>query len=195
MGIGLEVARYDIVKNAILPTLKIKLRSKNQNEKYVYFSSAMCEVRFGKALSGFADLPLVAKVPTHINYWVKGYSDYEFEFDLTLTQEILYKLDKLINSQQDVYFVIKADVQFFYTDQTSKIEQATHDGGECVLDVKMSDWARIAYDWGKEMALMPISPKLFERIHELMRNSKYFKGTDDVIDELLNRYAKQELEQ
>ncbi len=58
----------------------------------------------------------------------------------------------------------------------------------------MSDWAKIAYDWGKEAALMPISPKLYERIKELMRNSKYFTGTDDVIEELLNRYTKQELE-
>jgi hypothetical protein len=187
----LQVARYDL-KKSVLPAIEVRLRSQNQTDKRAFYTAAKCEIYLGRDFS--ANSLLVMKLPAPINEHVHPGNHFEFRFDLIFSQELLYRLDKLVNFQQDVIFTLNCYLQALYLSQESpyRLESAAWQQASCLLEIKMSDWARIAYDWGREMVLVPMLPKTHGRIKEVMANSRYLRSVDEVFAELLNRYAKEE---
>jgi len=190
MSLGFEVAGYEIRDNALLPSVRVRLRVTNQTSKVFVAGVIICAIHFGKIRN--LKLPYITTATSLSNAYVGIGNSFDVQIDILFTQEILYRLDKLIVSSEDVRLMLYPDVQIFYVDQQSKIEQVAHYAGECNFEIKMSDWAKIAYEWGKEMVLVPMSPKIFEKVKELLKTNRHLKSPADVIDELLNLYTKQQ---
>lgn len=192
MSVATEVANYKI-KPAILPSIEVTLRIKNLTGRPAYFASGTHDVYFGNNTS-HDNLPFVIRVPSIIGQNAQPNADFRIYLDITFSAEILYRLQKLIPIGQDVIFSIWSNYQILNKDNNERIVEGTWANDTCVLEIANSNWVKISYDWSKEAALMPIAPKLYDKLKELARTGKYMGGTDDIIDEMINRYTKQELE-
>ncbi len=189
MGMPLDVARYRI-KNAILPTIEVQLRTKNQQEKNMHYSAAVCEVYFGKEIPlNHNNSPYITSVPVVIGKWVRGHEELEFWFDLPFSQEILFLLSKRVASGDDAQFIIQTNVTLYHLDQSNKVEHASSDVGQCVLEVKMSDWLRLSAVWGRDMTLVPMLPKTHEKLLDALKLNKHLKSVDELVDELLTLHG------
>ena len=123
--------------------------------------------------------------------WVNVGNSFEVQANIVFTQETLYKLDKLISLQEDLRLNLHAQVQIFNLDQQNKIEQTSTERSICNFEIKTSDWAKIAYEWGKEIVLVPMSPNTYERIREILKTSKRLKNIDEAINELMETHSNQ----
>ncbi len=190
MTLVFEVIRYKIITNALLPTVRVRLRVTNQTGKQFNAGVVICDVSLGNVKSQVTDPPYITNSVSMSNAWVNVGNSFEVQFNILFSQEILHRLDKLIAPQEDVRLNLHSYVQIFYLDQQSRIEQTTSDTGLCNFEIKMSDWVKIAYDWGKEMVLVPMSPETHERIKELLKTNKHLKNIDELMNELINLHAK-----
>jgi hypothetical protein len=190
MPLQIEVVNYAI-KNAILPTVDVTLRAKTEIGKNSFYSNAFCDVYFGKETQNIATAPFIERIPAPINQYASASGEVRFAVPLTFSGEVLFNLEKHIPVGQDVYFILDTTITILERDQNGLFNIGTWGCDQTVLEIAASKWAKIGYDWGKEMALMPIGPKLYERIKDLSRTGKYVGGTDDFLDELLSRYTKE----
>lgn len=186
MTVNLEVAEYKI-QNAILPTFEIRLRANYEHSRPAYFGPALCEVHYGEEIG---KAQFVTSSSAMIAQNVRPGTGFNFRLYLTFSNEMLLKIDKLRSPQDDAHFLLWAKMPVIYTDQTGDITGFEHN--TCRLDIAMSNWVKIAFDWGKDLALMPIDPKLYERLQEISRDHKYLKSPNEVVDELVKRFDKQE---
>jgi hypothetical protein len=185
MTVNIEVAEYKI-QDAVLPTFDVRVRVRYEHSRQAYFGLALCEIYYGKAIGNARYL---TSSPTTIARNVRPNTDFDFRFYLTFSQEMLRAIDKQRSPQDDAHFVIWTRMPVIFTDQAGDIAGFEH--AHCNFDIAMSNWVKIAFDWAKDMALMPIDPKLYERLQEIARDHKYLKSPNEVIDELVNRFDKQ----
>ena len=191
MALLFEVAHYKIITSALLPMVRIRLRVANETGKQFSAGMIVCDVYLGKSKSQIADLPYLTTSVSTSNVWVSSGTSFEVQLNIAFSQEILYRLDKIIESQDDVRLNLHPHVQIFYLDQQGKIEQTASDTGICNFEIKMSDWAKIAYDWGKDMVLVPMSPETHETIKELLKTNKHLKNIDELMKELMEIHSNQ----
>ena len=191
MALLFEVAHYKIITSALLPMVRIRLRVTNETGKQFSAGMIVCDVYLGKSKSQIADLPYLTTSVSTSNVWVSSGNSFEVQLNIAFSQEILYRLDKIIESQDDVRLNLHPHVQIFYLDQQGKIEQTASDTGICNFEIKMSDWAKIAYDWGKDMVLVPMSPETHETIKELLKTNKHLKNIDELMKELMEIHSNQ----
>ncbi len=192
MGFACEVAGYSIETNALLPTVNVRLRITNPVGSSAIAVATVCNVYFGKTMSHFQNQQFITTFTAIHSYWVNPNTNTAFEvvIRITFTQEMLYMIEKLKAPQEDLYLTLVPHALFFPIDQQNRTERPNSDSGLCQLDIKMSDWAKIAYEWGKEMTLVPMSPKTHERIKELLKTQKHLRSIDDVINELIDLHTK-----
>ncbi|NMJ86377.1 MAG: hypothetical protein EX285_00785 [Thaumarchaeota archaeon] len=191
MGVLFEVIRYKIITNSLLPMVRVRLRVTNDTGTLFRAGVVICDVYLGKSESQGGDLPYITSSLSVSDDWVNVGNSFEVQANIVFTQETLYKLDKLISLQEDLRLNLHAQVQIFNLDQQNKIEQTSTERSICNFEIKTSDWAKIAYEWGKEIVLVPMSPNTYERIREILKTSKRLKNIDEAINELMEMHSNQ----
>ena len=136
MTLVFEVIRYKIITNALLPTVRVRLRVTNQTGKQFNAGVVICDVSLGNVKSQVTDPPYITSSVSMSNAWVNVGNSFEVQFNILFSQEILHRLDKLIAPQEDVRLNLHLYVQIFYLDQQSRIEQTTSDTGLCNFEIK-----------------------------------------------------------